>query len=101
MAEKRVQIAYHFKIDPAQLIPGAVRIPETITRTIAVGDEFTTDKIASACLPPADRAAIIAEINKQTSEANRTAKPLGEEEPAATQPGPAGAGDDEEEISAF
>jgi len=98
MAETRVQIAYHFKIDPAQLIPGAIRIPETITRTIAVGEEFSTDKISSCCLPPADRAAIITEINKQTTEANRVALPAGDAAPPAP---PAESEETKDEMSAF
>ena len=99
MAETRVQIAYHWKTDPAQMIPGSVRIPETITRTIAVGDEFRTDKVSSSCLSPADRAAIVAELDKQTADANRVARPAGEAapEPTATL----GPSDADDEMSAF
>ena len=100
MAEIRIQIAYHFKTDPAQLIQGAVRIPETMTRTIAVGDEFTTQKVSSACLSPADRAELIAELGKQTAEANRVARPVDASAPAA-KAGPAEAAESEEEMEAF
>jgi hypothetical protein len=81
--EIRVQIAYHWKADPANLIPGAVRIPDMITRTIAVGDDFKTEKVSSACLTPTDRAALIAGLGKQTEEANRVAMPAGEAAPVA------------------
>jgi hypothetical protein len=99
MAEIRVQVAYHWKSDPAQMIPGAVRIPETITRTIAIGDEFVTDKMSSSCLSPADRAAIIAELDKQTTDANRVARPADEAalEPVASSVSAAA----EDEMSAF
>ena len=100
MAETRVQIAYHWKTDPAQLIPGAIRIPDLITRTVAVGDEFMTEKVSSSVLTPADRAALMAEINKQTVEANRVALPA-EEGASAQSPGPAEASETEDEISAF
>jgi hypothetical protein len=75
--EVRAQISHHFKIDPAKLAPGLVRIPEQITRTVSVGDELTTEKVSSECLSPDDRAAILAEIEKQTREATRTARPAG------------------------
>src|SRR3989304_1447530 len=98
MSEKRVQVAYHFKIDPAQLMPGAVRIPETITRTIAVGDELKTEKVSSSCLSPSDRAALTAEINSQTVEANRVAQPA-DSAPATEQPsGPSAFAETEEEL---
>lgn len=97
MAEIRVQIAHHFKIDPAQLTPGAVRLPEMITRTVSVGDEFTTEKVAVSSLPPADRAALVAEIEKQAREATRTAKPAS----AGAPPAAPGEAEAEEEMSAF
>lgn len=78
MAETRVQVAYHFKIDPAQLTPGRVQLPEMITRTIAVGDAVIPEKVASAALSPADRAALLVEIENQVREATRTARPDGE-----------------------
>jgi hypothetical protein len=90
MSEIRAQIAYHFKIDPAKLVTGLVRIPEQITRTVSVGAELVTEKVSPDCLLPADRAAIISEIEKQVVEATRTAKPIGAA--AATnqpEPGPA------------
>lgn len=77
MATIRVQVAYHFQLDPAQLTPGAVRIPEMITRTIAVGEEMKTEKVASDLLSPTDRAALVVEIEKQVKEATRTARPAG------------------------
>lgn len=75
MAEKRIQVAYHFKVDPAQLVPGAIRIPEQIIRTVAIGDDFTTDKVSSACLSPEDHQALLAGIEKQVVDATRTARP--------------------------
>jgi hypothetical protein len=96
MAETRVQIAYHFKIDPAQLVPGAIRLPEQITRTVSVGEEFTTEKVGTDSLPPHDRQALRDELEKQAREATRTARPAGappEEQTAA--------GNESEELSAF
>lgn len=98
MAETRVQIAYHFKTDPTQLVPGAVRIPEQIIRTVSIGETFTTEKVSVDCLSDCDRKALIAELDKQTREATRTAKPTATE-PAASEVTPAAASD--EEISAF
>lgn len=77
MAMKRVQVAYHFQMDPAQLVPGAVRLPEQITRTVCVGDEFKTEKVSPDCLPAADRLALVEEIEQQVREATRTARPAG------------------------
>jgi hypothetical protein len=92
MSETRVQIAYHFKFDPAKETPGLIRIPELITRTIAVGDEIIPVKVSAGIIPEADRAAMLAEMEKQVREATRTARSA--DAPAA------GAGDDKEE-SAF
>ena len=75
--EIRVQVAYHFKIDPAKLSPGLVRLPEQIIRTVSVGDELITEKVATECVPPTDRAVLISEIEKQVSVATRTARPAG------------------------
>lgn len=99
--ETRVQVAYHFKVDPAKLIPGAVRLPETITRTVAVGDEMKTEKISSSVLSPTDRAALIAEIEKQTAEANRVARPADEIPEAAQTSAVAAASETEEGMNAF
>ena len=89
MAETRVQIAYHFKFDPAQEIVGPVRIPEMITRTLSVADEIIPEKVASSSIPDADRTALLIEMEKQVREATRTARPAGSDD----QP--------DEEISAF
>lgn len=78
MAEIRVQVAYHFKTDPAKMTAGRVQFPEMITRTVSVGDEMVTEKVAVAALPAADRAVLVAEMEKQIREATRTAKPVGE-----------------------
>lgn len=93
--EVRVQIAHHFKIDPAKLAPGLIRLPEQITRTVSVGDEFTTEKVSLDSLSLSDRAALIAELEKQTREATRTARPAG------SAPAIEAAAADNEEISAF
>lgn len=92
----RVQAAYHFKIDPAKLTPGRIQLPEQITRTVLVGEEMTTEKVSVLTLSAADRATIIAELEKQTREATRTARPAGSPEVSelpAEEPG--------EGISAF
>jgi hypothetical protein len=96
MAEIRIQIAHHFKIDPAQLVPGLIRLPEQITRTVSVGDEFSTEKVSLGSLPDADRIALIAEIEKQTREATRTAQPAGKASASSLT-----SGDVKEELSAF
>lgn len=77
MAEIRVQVAYHFKIDPAKQAPGLVRIPEQITRTVAVGDEVRPEKVSPDSIPAADQAVILAELEKMVAEATRTARPAG------------------------
>jgi hypothetical protein len=93
--EIRVQIAHHFKIDPAKLAPGLVRLPEQITRTVSVGEEFSTEKVSIDCLSAADRATLVAELEKQTREATRTARPAG------SAPLPEAAAESEDELSAF
>jgi len=92
MAETRAQIAYHFRFDPAKETPGLVRLPEMITRTLSVGEEIVPEKVSSAVIPEADRAALLAEMENQVREANRTAKPAG---------GSADAEADKDEMSAF
>ena len=92
----RVQAAYHFKIDPAKLTPGRVQLPEQITRTVSIGEEMQTEKVSVLTLSPADRAAIVAELEKQCAEATRTARPAG----SAAAPEMPAEGTDEE-ISAF
>jgi hypothetical protein len=91
--EMRAQVAYHFKFDPAQLIPGAVRLPEHITRTVTVGSELRTEKVSSACLPAADQGALLEEMEKQVQEATRTARPAGAAAETKSEP--------EDEMSAF
>lgn len=102
MAETRVQVAYHFKIDPAKLVAGMdperIPLPEQITRTVSVGDELTTEKVASMSLAPYDRSALRAAIAKQVPEATRTAKPIGDASAPESSIKPE---NEDEEISAF
>lgn len=100
MAETRVQVAYHCKIDPAQLTPGLIRLPEQVTRTISVGAELVTEKVALSAIPEADRAVLLTEIDKQVREATRTARPVGAAAPAASDVGAQHAAP-EDEMSAF
>lgn len=93
MSEIRIQVAYHFKIDPAKQLPGAVLLPEQITRTVAVGDDFTPEKVSLDSLPLADQAIIREVLEKKVAEATRTARPAGSPAPV-----PAAAAD---EMSAF
>lgn len=92
MSETRAQVAYHFKFDPAKETVGLVRLPEMITRTVAVGDEVVPEKVSSNTIPETDRAALLTEMEKQVVETTRTARPAGST---------AAAGDDKEEMSAF
>lgn len=95
--EIRVQVAYHCKIDPTKQTLGAIGLPEQITRTISVGDEFMTEKVSSNSLSLDDRAALIAFIEKEACEATRTAKPLG----SLTDGRPAAEASEDDEMSAF
>lgn len=99
MAEIRVQIAYHFKINPSDLLPGQIRLPEQITRTVSVGEELITEKVATETLPSWDRETLHEQLDKQCREATRTARPAGSA-PAATAENPADI-QQEDEISAF
>ncbi len=101
MAEIRVQIAHHFKLDPAQLTPGAVRLPEMITRTVSVGEEFVTEKVAFLALPSADRHVLVEAIEKQVREQTRTAQPVGAATADAVGAQHAAPASDVEEESAF
>jgi hypothetical protein len=93
----RIQVAYHFKLDPSKMAKVAdiekIPLPEEITRTVSVGEDFTTEKIATSSLSPWDRRAIREALAPQIVEANRTAQPVADE--------PAAADSAEEEISAF
>ncbi|MGD0585574.1 MAG: hypothetical protein ABSA86_07330 [Oryzomonas sp.] len=102
MSAKRVQIAYHFQVDPAQMTAGMVRLPEQITRTVSVGEEFTTEKVGSDCLSFDDRGRLVAAIEKECLEANRTARPVAAGESAKAKPAANLAEQgDSEEMSAF
>jgi hypothetical protein len=102
MAEIRVQVAYHFKVDPAKLVPGIVRLPEQIIRTVSAGDEFTTEKVSLDSLQESDRASLEAEIEKQVREATRTARPVIEGGAHSPDPGAEVEGEGPaEEVSAF
>lgn len=96
MAETRVQVAYHFKTDPAQLVSGMIRLPEQIIRTTSAGDEFVTEKVGIESLSPWDRDALRERLDVLVREATRTAQPAGSAPPAENEP----AGIDDE-ISAF
>jgi hypothetical protein len=96
--ETRVQVAYHFKIDPAKLVPGQIRLPEQIIRTVSVGDDLTTEKVSLESLSSWDRDALRDALEKQTCEATRTARPAG------SAPAPTLGTDhkiEDDEISAF
>jgi hypothetical protein len=95
--EVRAQVAYHFKIDPAKLTPGRIQLPDQITRTVSVGDEMTTEKVSSLAIPVSDRVVLIVELEKQTAEQTRTARPAG----AATTTTVAGQPAEDDEMSAF
>lgn len=102
MAEIRVQVAYHFKIDPAQLTPGLISLPEQIIRTVSVGDDFSTEKVSGNCLSLEDRSRLQVEIDKQCVEATRTARPVVDGETVAETPAAGMAGSKaQDEISAF
>jgi hypothetical protein len=98
MAEIRVQVAYHFKIDPAKLEPGKVRLPEQVTRTVAIGEEMITEKVSIGCIPIPDVEQLTAELEKQVREATRTARPAGSPGPVSGDEEP---GEHKEEMSAF
>jgi hypothetical protein len=103
MSEIRVQLAYHFKIDPAKLSAGTivdrVPLPEQLTRTVSVGDDLITEKVTLGDLSPLDRSALREMIHKQIKEATRTARPVGsttdKSEPSDLSEDP------DDEISAF
>lgn len=96
MAEIRVQIAYHFKIDPAK----ESTPPEQITRTISVGEEFTTEKVNCNEIKFEDRGLLQAEIDKVCREATRTARPVADDK-AAAEPAHQEEEEQQDEISAF
>jgi hypothetical protein len=103
MAETRVQIAYHFKTDPAKLSAGTsidrIPLPEQITRTVSVGAELKTEKVSIDTLSPWDRTALREMLHAQVKEATRTARPAGSPAPTSAGPDADDAADDE--ISAF
>lgn len=81
--EIRAQVAYHFKIDPAKLTPGDIRLPKEIIRTVSVGEELFTEKTDCDALHRADCAALVELLDTVAREATRTAKAVA---PAAAKP---------------
>jgi len=43
--ETRVQVASHFKIDPAKQTLGAIEYPDKVTVTLSIGDELIPSKV--------------------------------------------------------
>ena len=89
MAEVRVQVAFHFTFDPAKQLAA---LPEEITKTIAVGDKVTPEKVQSGkVIGDATRTAMLIEMEKLVLAAQKTAKPAKKEAPKTDVPEEAGA----------
>ncbi len=73
MSEIRIQIALHFKWDPAK---DALAIPEEITKTIAIGDEITPVKVPGALISGKTAELIRSKMTELQIKAKKTAKPV-------------------------
>lgn len=61
MAEVRVQVAFHFKIDPARQNIGLIEYPDTVMKTVSVGEEVVPSKLSFIEAFTGDDKAIIEE----------------------------------------
>jgi ribosomal protein L12E/L44/L45/RPP1/RPP2 len=83
--EQRVQIATHFKIDPAKEKIGAINYPEMVQVTLAVGDKMDVKKVSfDMAITPEQKAKIDEFMKELILESGRTAKAVSA--PATTKP---------------
>lgn len=77
MAEVKVQIAVHFKIDPAKQSIGLIDYPGTVNKTVSIGDHIipSTESFSGA-FGSVDLSEITKELEKLVLESTRTAKPI-------------------------
>lgn len=77
MAEIRVQVAFHFTIDPAAQIIGDITYPAQVQRTMVVGEEIDVSKVSFDSVFSSEVFTFIDEkANTVVAEQLRTAKPV-------------------------
>jgi hypothetical protein len=86
--EVRVSVSMHFTFDPTK---GFAKIPEEITKTLAVGDEFQLEKVPGAALVGPTRDFMLKEMEKVVFSSQKKAKPVKKEAPKAEVPEEQGA----------
>ncbi|HQA80569.1 MAG TPA: hypothetical protein PLV96_07210 [Methanoregulaceae archaeon] len=87
MAEVKVQIAVHFKIDPAKQSIGLIDYPGTVNKTVSIGDHIIPSTVSfSEAFRPEDLGEITKELEKLALESTRTAKPLSSSESRSADP---------------
>ena len=87
MAEVKVQIAVHFKIDPAKQSIGLIDYPGTVNKTVSIGDHIIPSTVGfSEAFGPDDLSEITKELEKLVLDATRTAKPLTSPESRSAEP---------------
>ncbi|AJF08291.1 hypothetical protein [Geoalkalibacter subterraneus] len=89
MAKERVQVSFHFNIDPAEMMIGQISLPETIMKTVAVGEsEPVVSKVNSSELSDQDRAKLIDMIEQRVIKAGKKAKSVKSSADAFASPAP-------------
>ena len=90
MPDLRAQVVFHFKFDPSKMTAGIPEIPDTIQKTVSVGDKIIAEKVSVNELPFTDRQIIEAEILAQMAVYQQRSLPVAEgaatEGVAAVQP---------------
>ena len=86
--ETRMQVAYHFKFDPAKTNIGQFEFPENVTRTITAGDRITPTKVRIEDVPADALEQLQAEAERLILEAHKTATSLPPKAEAATSEAP-------------
>jgi hypothetical protein len=72
MADIRVSVSMHFTFDPAKQF---AKIPEEITKTIAIGEAIIPAKVPGAALSGETGKTILMEMEKLVAHAQKKAKP--------------------------
>jgi len=77
MAEVRIQVAFHFKIDPAKQNIGLIEYPDMVMKTVSVGEDIVPSKLPfTEAFSGEDKAIIEEKLMVLVEESLRTARPV-------------------------
>lgn len=77
MAEVRIQVAFHFKIDPAKQNIGLIEYPDMVMKTVSVGEDIVPSKLPfTDAFTGEDKSIIEEKLKALVEESLRTARPV-------------------------